>query len=93
MIFWTAFGAIGTTVDSIATAIAVWVSLKPYKRKIQFIFGMEGSGDEGNRYYMCKNEIKMVDIILYDVNEKMYKGKMDVKWLGPLAKTQQEILE
>ena len=44
--FWTAVGAIGTSFGSIMTAVAVWLSFKPYERRITVLLEME-STDEG----------------------------------------------
>lgn len=50
--FWTAFGAIGTTLGAFATAAAVLISLKPYKKKFTTMFGIEAHGDGDTLYYL-----------------------------------------
>lgn len=44
-LFWTAVGAIGTSLGSIATALAVWVSLKPYRKQLSVVFSAAGYED------------------------------------------------
>lgn len=53
--FWTAFGAIGTTLGAFATAVAVWVSLRPYKRAISVDFSMRGYDDGNEHFLVCHN--------------------------------------
>lgn len=54
-VFWTAFGAIGTTLGAFSTAAAVWVSLRSYKRAISVDFSMRGYGDKNEHFLVCHN--------------------------------------
>ncbi len=54
---WT---AIGTVIGSLATAAIVFVYLKPYKRKIIYVFGMQEDEDGKEYSIRCFNDVKNI---------------------------------
>lgn len=45
-LFWSAFGAIGTTAGAFLAAVSVIVALNPYKKRLTIKLGMKGYADE-----------------------------------------------
>ena len=86
-LFWTAFGAIGTTLGSLITALAVVIAVKQYKQPLNKIVKVEMcsavSCDElGNPLEFYCIIIKNKGIRTVQINSINIQGKKKVLWLN-----------
>jgi len=62
-LFWSAFGAIGTTAGAFLAAASIIIALKPYRKRLTVKFGMKGYADEKSPEFSVE---------CYNIGESVY---------------------
>lgn len=87
-IFWSAFGAIGTTIGSLITAAAVVIAVKQYKQPLKKVIKVEFTSavsiDEISRRSLCFYciSIKNKGIRTLQINSINIKGNKKKLWIN-----------
>lgn len=74
-LFWSAFGAIGTTARAFLAAVSVIVALKPYKKRLTVKLGMKGYAGESSPEYSVE---------CYSTGESVYLDTIGIYYKGKI---------